>query len=149
MIRYMWLHMLNKAWRSNLVNKGRYITGESICMNWNIYLVWLYFWVALKIGSSLWSLLFYFHFPLGMLRMPDLDTVVEEMSVVNAKWESIGRALFILAHRIYLTKIRNSYSTLHDCLRELLRKWLQEYPANWGHIIMALRELKSLNWQII
>ena len=75
--------------------------------------------------------------------MPDLDTVVEEMSVVNAKWESIGRALFILAHRIYLTEIRNSYSTPHDCLREMLRKWLQEYPANWGHIIMALRKVKE------
>ena len=75
--------------------------------------------------------------------MPDLDTVVEEMSEVNAKWESIGRALFILAHRIYLTEIRNSYSTLQDCLREMMKKWLQEYPANWGHIIMALRKVKE------
>ena len=27
-VHAMWLRMLNKAQRSNLVNKGRYITGE-------------------------------------------------------------------------------------------------------------------------
>ena len=30
-VHAMWLCMLNKAWRSNLVNKGRYIAGENIC----------------------------------------------------------------------------------------------------------------------
>ena len=76
--------------------------------------------------------------------MTDLDTLVEEMSAINAKWESIGHALFIQAHHVYLTDIRTSYSSIpHDCLREMLRKWLQEYPANWGHIIVALRKVKE------
>ena len=85
-------------------------------------------------------LLLYLHFALGQLRLYDLDTLVEEMSGVNTKWESIGRELGVSR---YLTDIRTSYSTSRDCMREMLRKWLQAYggtfTTTWGHIIVAVQ----------
>ena len=73
--------------------------------------------------------------------MSDLDTLVEETSTISRKWKSIGQELFIAAHQKYLTDIRNSFSTSHDCFREVLRKWLQEYPSTWGRIIATLRKV--------
>ena len=86
-------------------------------------------------------LLLYLHFPIGLLRESDLDTLVEEMSSVSTKWESIGRELYLdSSDNKYLTDIRTSYSTSHDCMREMLRKRLQVYDINtWGRIIVALR----------
>ena len=72
-----------------------------------------------------------------MLRESDLDTLVEEMSIVNTNWESIGRGLGVSQ---YLTDISTSYSTSHDCMREMLRKRLKEYLfTTWGRIIVVLR----------
>ena len=84
-------------------------------------------------------LLLYLHFTLGELRLSDLDTLVEEMSSVSTKWERIGREL---GQSQYLTDIRTSYSSSHDCMREMLRKWLQDplYAHNWGRILFALRK---------
>ena len=90
-------------------------------------------------------LLLYLHFTLGLLRESDLDTLVEEMNSVSTKWESIGRELFFdPSDHKYLTDIRTSYSTSHDCMREMLRKWLREYSATWGHIVVALRSTGEL-----
>ena len=86
-------------------------------------------------------LLLYLHFTLGQLYESDLDTLVEEMSSVSTKWESIGRKLFVPPDHQHLTDIRTSYSTSHDCMREMLRYWLHDlgYIHTWGHIIRALR----------
>ena len=84
-------------------------------------------------------LLLYLHFTLGVLSESDLDTLMEEMNSVSTKWESIGRELFISSDHKYLTDIRTSYSTSRECMREMLRKWLWEYGATWGQIIIALR----------
>ena len=83
----------------------------------------------------------YLHFALGKLRESDLDTLVEELSSVNDKWESIGRELFhaFPSDLKYLTDIRTSYSTSHECMREMLRKRLKEYNTTWGRIINVLR----------
>ena len=85
-------------------------------------------------------LLLYLHFTLGRLRESDLDTLVEEMNSVSTKWESIRQGLGVSR---YLTDIYTSYSTSHDCMREMFRKWLQVYAATvigtWGRIIIVLR----------
>ena len=87
-------------------------------------------------------LLMYLHFALGELRETDLDTLVEEMSSVSGKWESIGRELFVSSDLKYLTDIHTSYSTSRDCMREMLRKWLWEYGGiTWGDIIHAIRSV--------
>ena len=83
-------------------------------------------------------------FTLGRLREYNLDTLVEEMSSVSTKWESIGRELFDSYDHQYLTDIHTSYSTSHDCMREMIRKWLEKYAkyvggTAWRDIIFALR----------
>ena len=80
---------------------------------------------------------YYCTFTLGQWRESDLDTVVEEMSGVSAKWESIGKKLLLPSD---LTDIHTSDSTSHDCMRKMLSKRLQLYGITaWGHIIVALR----------
>lgn len=81
----------------------------------------------------------YLHITLGLLHESDLDALVEEMSSVSTKWESIGQELGV--YKGYRTHIRNSYSTSHDCMREMLRKWLQDTlrSHNWERIILAVR----------
>ena len=95
---------------------------------------------ALRVHVYIVFLLLYLHFTLGLLTESDLDTLVEEMSSVNTKWESIGQGIFHSSDHEYLTDIHTSYSTSHDCMREMLRKWLQVYgTTTWGRIIRALR----------
>ena len=83
--------------------------------------------------------LLYLDFALGEVYESDLDTLVEEMSSVSEKWETIGREL--TSDLKHLTDIRILYSTSHDCMREMLRKRLQVYfTTTWGRIIVALRK---------
>ena len=88
----------------------------------------------------------YFHSALGWFKISDLDTLVEEMSAISAKWESMGKELRI--HEHHLTDILTTYNTSpHECLREMLRRWLEgdiyyDIPS-WGIIIGALREVKE------
>ena len=83
----------------------------------------------------------YLHFALGRLRESDLELVVEELRGVEEKWESIGREVFISALNDYPTDIRTSHSTSHDCMREVLRKRLQDLNyTTWVDIIDALRK---------
>ena len=83
----------------------------------------------------------YLHFALGRLRESDLELVVEELRGVEEKWESIGRQVFTSAAYSYPTDIRTSHSTSHDCMREVLRKRLQDpWATTWGEIIVALRK---------
>ena len=65
---------------------------------------------------------------------------MEELRGVEEKWESIGREVFTSALFGYPTDIRTSQSTSHDCMREVLRKQLQNpISTNWGDIIVAVR----------
>ena len=65
---------------------------------------------------------------------------MEELRGLEEKWESIGREVFTSALNDYPTDIRSSHSTSHDCMREVLRKRLQDpYPTTWGTIIVGLR----------
>ena len=86
-------------------------------------------------------LLLYLHFTLGLLHESDLGTLMEEMSNISTKWESVGRELFNRSDHKYLTNIYTSYITSYDCMREVLRKWLQinYYFHSWGTITHALR----------
>ena len=90
--------------------------------------------------------LLYVHFTLGELTESDLDTLVEEMSSVSTKWESIGRKLITSEDSKYLTDIRTSYNTSCDCMREMIVKWLQNsfYSHSWRRIIVALRSTGEL-----
>ena len=66
---------------------------------------------------------------------------MDELRGVEEKWESIGRQVFTSALKAYPTDIRTSHSTSHDCMREVLRKRLQDLiPTTWGHINDALRK---------
>ena len=65
---------------------------------------------------------------------------MEELREVEEKWESIGREVFISAAYGYPTDIHTSHSTSHDCMREVLRKRLQDpISTSWVDIIVALR----------
>ena len=88
----------------------------------------------------------YLHFALGLFKMSDLDTLVEEMSAISAKWESIGKELGV--NEYYLTVILTTYNTSpHECLREMFRRWLEEDSVynipSWGNIIGALKKVKE------
>ena len=66
--------------------------------------------------------------------------MIEELRGVEEKWESIGREVFTSAWNDYPTDIRTSHSTSHDCMREVLRKWLKDpIPTSWRHIVVAVR----------
>ena len=80
------------------------------------------------------------HFDLGQLGESDLELVMEALRGVEEKWESIGREVFTSAFYNYPTDIRTSHSTSHECMREVLRKRLQDpYSTTWGTIIVTLR----------
>ena len=88
----------------------------------------------------------FLHFALGRLRESDLELVIEELRGVEQKWESIGREVFTSAHYGYPTDIHTSHSTSHDCMREVLRKRLQDpLYTTWGHIIVAVRKAGELH----
>ena len=89
----------------------------------------------------------YLHSTLGSLSVSDLDTLMEEISAVCGKWEGIGQGLGM--EEEYMTEIHTPYSTSHDCMREMLNRWLNRKAgphtvfvdsATWSHIIVALRK---------
>ena len=66
---------------------------------------------------------------------------MEELRGVEEKWESIGRDVFRSALKAYPTYIHTSHSTSHDCMREVLRRRLQDpIFTTWRIIIVALRK---------
>ena len=69
---------------------------------------------------------------------------MEELRGVEEKWESIGREVFKSADNSYPTNIRTSHSTSHGCMREVLRKRLQDPNyTSWGDIIDAVRSARE------
>ena len=88
----------------------------------------------------------YLHFALGALRESDLELVVEELRGVEKKWESIGREVFKSTPNSYPTDIHTSHSTSHDCMKEVLKRRLQDpWPITWRHIIVAVRKAGEAN----
>ena len=77
--------------------------------------------------------LLYLHFALGWLGESDLEMVVEELRGVEEKWRLIGRELIGRVDVI-------TYPNSTDCLREVVRSWLQGYYT-WVNIIVALRKV--------
>ena len=63
---------------------------------------------------------------------------MEELRGVEEKWRLIGRELGLLR----VDDIRYPDST--DCLREVVRRWLQGYTTTtWERIIIALRKAEE------
>ena len=82
----------------------------------------------------------YLHFALGQLGESDLELVVGELRGVEEKWRVIAGA-FPSHMRVRVDDI--TYPDPADCLREVVRRWLQtfRYPTQtWGDIIVALRK---------
>ena len=80
----------------------------------------------------------YLHFALGVLGESDLELVVEELRGVEEKWMLIGRKLDEFG---FMGVDDITYPDPTDCLREVVRRRLQEYlTTSWGHIIVALRK---------
>ena len=70
--------------------------------------------------------------------MSDLELVVEELRIVEEKWRLIGREL----DKLGMMGVDNiTYPDSTDCLREVIRRRLQQYiTTTWRHIIVALRK---------
>ena len=64
--------------------------------------------------------------------------VVEELSTVCVKWQNFGKQLGM---DNCLEKICTNYSDPADCLRELIKEWLQQesHLKTWSHIVVALK----------
>lgn len=79
----------------------------------------------------------YCTFTLGLLHKSHLKTVVEELSTVRVKWQNFGKQLGM---DNCLENIRTNYSDPADCLRELIKEWLQRerHLKTWSHIVVAL-----------
>ena len=105
---------------------------NTLCMLLFIVLLFKLMQYILLKGSSLLYILF-----LGVLEMSDLSTLVDEISIVSTKWDKLGQGLGLPSK--CLTDIRTSFSTSHDCLKEMLKRWLQEsLYTPWTHICDAL-----------
>ena len=63
--------------------------------------------------------------------------VVEELSTVCVKWQNFGKQLGM----DNLENICTKYSDPVDCLRELIKEWLQRerHLKTWSHIVVALK----------
>ena len=59
---------------------------------------------------------------------------MEELRGVEEKWGLIGRELGRRVDDI-------TYPNTTDCLREVVRRKLQQYLTTWRHIIVALRKV--------
>ena len=74
-----------------------------------------------------------------MLDKSDLKILVEGVSQVSAKWESIGHELGLST---YLADIRTSCGTSHDCLIEVFRNWLcNNITTTWRRLFQVLRRV--------
>lgn len=67
---------------------------------------------------------------------------MKELSTVSAKWENLGQELGM---KLSLNSIRTTYSNSTDCLRELIKNWmqlstnLQGRLLTWSHVVSALK----------
>ena len=69
--------------------------------------------------------------------MSHLDLLVQELTAVCEKWQYIGEKLGV--NQFSLRRINTNHSDPGDCLREVLREWLQTCVATWKRIVAVLR----------
>ena len=72
------------------------------------------------------------------LEAEDLGTVHEELYDARSKWYDLGMKLGVKV--AVLDRIRQQFSNPSDCLRGVLRHWLQSSPCpTWEEVCAALR----------
>ena len=64
--------------------------------------------------------------------------VVNELATMSGKWESLGKQLRMGNRQ--LRNIRTHYFNPEDCLKALIRKWLQKEQLHTrSHLVHALK----------
>ena len=66
-----------------------------------------------------------------------VSLAAQEMTAVCEKWQDMGEELGV--EQDLLRRISTNVSDPDDCLREMLRRWLQSCAATWKHIVTVLR----------
>ena len=66
-----------------------------------------------------------------------VSAVVQELSVVQKKWRTIGKELGL--EKYVLDDIRARYSEPEYHLREVLRERVKHHTTTWGDIVAVLR----------
>ncbi len=74
---------------------------------------------------------------MGKLGPGDLLDVLTELCDVRADWEVIGLALKLTEGA--LRAIKGPFKPPKDCLRDMLRDWLNTSDASWSSLVDALR----------
>ena len=69
-----------------------------------------------------------------MLRISDLDLLVQELSTVQKKWKRFGKGL-----GVQTSLLHTYYSDLGDRMREVLSERIQRQYTNWRDIIAVLK----------
>ena len=92
--------------------------------------------IACAVKQQLLPSFFLFVF-IDLLGMSHLDLLVQELTTVCDKWQYIGEKLGV--NQFSLRRISTNHSDSGDCLREVLRRWLQSCAATWKHIVAVLR----------
>ena len=66
-----------------------------------------------------------------------MSLATKELTSVSEKWQYIGEELGV--DQDLLADIHAAYSDPGDCLRVVLREWLQSCATTWKHIVAVLR----------
>ena len=66
-----------------------------------------------------------------------VSAVVQELSVVQKKWRTIGKELGL--EKYVLDRIRTDYSDPGNRLREVLSERVSHHTTTWGDIVAVLR----------
>ncbi len=73
----------------------------------------------------------------GKLGPGDLLDVLTELFGIRADWDTVGLALKLTDGA--LRAIGAQYKDPKDCLRDMLRDWLNTSDASWSSLVQALR----------
>ena len=80
----------------------------------------------------------------GPSAQPTLPQLFNALQPVSADWYTLGIQLDYDASTLDI--IESNHRKVEHCLRDLLSKWLQEYPnKGWRDIIGALRKMKRID----
>ena len=70
--------------------------------------------------------------------------VVNELATMSGKWERLGEQFGVQSD--YLDRIRTRYPNPADCMKELIKVWLQQEHClilksllTWSHVVLALK----------
>ena len=81
-----------------------------------------------------------------MLSVSAVSGVMQELSVVQKKWRTIGKELGVQEYS--LRYIHTNYSKPEICLREVLNERVRSQTTTWGDIIAVLRTPHVANSQL-